>query len=785
MYDEAVTASDHRPPVTSSAPSARLPLVVYVLAVGTFLMLTSEFVVAGILPEIAGDLQVSLARAGSLITAFALGMILGAPLMAMLTMRLSKRLTLILALVVFVVGHVAVALASDFAVLMAARFVAAFASGAFWAVSAVVAMQAAGPSRGSRAVGVVGAGVSVATLLGVPLGAFVAQVVGWRGTFWSLAIAAVLAAVLVARLVPRDEPSCHPSTFGAELAGLRSVRLWLVLAACFVTCGGVLATYSFIAPILTELAGVSTSLVPLVLTGFGVGSLIGTVLAGRWGDAHPHLVTIVTPAVTTILLLAISTLSGSSWLMIALVVLLGLFGLSANGVLIHLAVRFAGQAATLGSALSVASFNAGTAVGTAIAGAALTSPLGLRGPASVGTVIVALTLVPLPRWRWSPTTRSRWSTDVAEQRRPARTHPEPRHPPDSNRKRELLMRAALMYQAGDVRVEDVPDCQIKQPTDALVRITASCICGSDLHPYHSMGSSNGPARMGHKFIGIVEEVGSEVTTVKKGDLVVAPFAISDNTCEFCRVGLHTSCSHPEATFWDGVPDEGGEAEAIRVPLADGTLVKLPVAPDSALIPSLLTLSDVFGTGYHAAHAAAVTTGQRVAVVGDGAVGLMAVLSAKRLGAEQIILMGRHTDRTDLGREFGATEIVADRGEEGITKVRELTDGHGVHAVLEAVGHMPAYEQAFGIVRPGGVISRVGVPQYEDAPVGFGSLFGPNIRLAGGPAPVRAYIEELMPDVLDGSIEPGKVFDATTDIDGVPAGYQDMDDRKSLKVLIKP
>jgi len=300
-----------------------------------------------------------------------------------------------------------------------------------------------------------------------------------------------------------------------------------------------------------------------------------------------------------------------------------------------------------------------------------------------------------------------------------------------------------------------------------------------------MGSGNGPARMGHEFIGIVEETGSEVTTVRKGDLVVAPFAISDNTCECCREGLHTSCSDPEATFWDGLPDEGGQAEAIRVPLADGTLVKLPVAPDSALIPSLLTLSDVFGTGYHAAHTAAVTTGQRVAVIGDGAVGLMAVLSAKRLGAEQIILMGRHPARTDLGREFGATDIVAARGEEGITKVRELTGRHGVHAVLEALGHMPAYEQAFGIVRPGGVISRVGVPQYEDAPVGFGSLFGPNIRLAGGPAPVRAYIEELMPDVLDGSIEPGKVFDATTDIDGVPAGYQDMDDRKRLKVLIKP
>jgi threonine dehydrogenase-like Zn-dependent dehydrogenase len=347
------------------------------------------------------------------------------------------------------------------------------------------------------------------------------------------------------------------------------------------------------------------------------------------------------------------------------------------------------------------------------------------------------------------------------------------------------MRAALMYQAGDVRIENVSDSIIKHPTDALVRITASCICGSDLHPYHSMTSDNGPARMGHELIGIVEEVGAEVTTLKKGDLVVSPFAISDNTCQFCRENLQTSCTHHHAAFWDGIPDEGGQAEAVRVPLADGTLVKLPVSPDSALIPSLLTLADVFGTGYHAAKMAGVKSGQNVTVIGDGAVGLMAVLSAKRLGAEQIILMGRHQDRTDLGREFGATDIVADRGEEGIARVRELTGGNGTHAVLEAVGHMPAYEQAVGVVRPGGVISRVGVPQYENAPVGFASLFRHNIRLAGGPAPVRAYIEELMPDILEGTINPGRVFDATTDLAGVPAGYRDMDERKSLKVLVRP
>ncbi len=344
------------------------------------------------------------------------------------------------------------------------------------------------------------------------------------------------------------------------------------------------------------------------------------------------------------------------------------------------------------------------------------------------------------------------------------------------------MRATLMYGAGDVRVENVPDSVIEDPTDALVRITASCICGSDLHPYHSMSPENGPARMGHEFIGVVEDIGSEVTTVGKGDLVVAPFMISCGHCVFCREGLFTSCRR--GNFWDGEPLEGGQAEAARVPLADGTLVKLDVAADSALIPSLLTLSDVLGTGYHAALRGGVNTGTSVTVIGDGAVGLMAVLAAKRLGAQQIILMGRHQARTDLGREFGATDVVADRGEEGIAKVRELTGGLGSHVVLEAVGHIPAYEQAYGVVRPGGTISRVGVPQYQDAPVGFASLFGPNITLTGGPAPVRAYIHELLPDILDGTIEPGKVFDVTTDLDGVPAGYQAMDQRISLKTFIK-
>jgi threonine dehydrogenase-like Zn-dependent dehydrogenase len=340
-----------------------------------------------------------------------------------------------------------------------------------------------------------------------------------------------------------------------------------------------------------------------------------------------------------------------------------------------------------------------------------------------------------------------------------------------------------MYGAGDVRVEDVPDPKLEQPTDALVRVVRACICGSDLHPYHSMPASEQGSPMGHEFIGVVEDTGSDVATLQRGDLVIAPFAWSDNTCEFCREGVHTSCRN--GGFWAAGGIGGGQAEAVRVPLADGTLVKAPVGEDSALIPSLLTLSDVFLTGHHAAVKAGVDPRTTVTVIGDGAVGLSAVLAAKRLGAERIILMGRHTDRTDLGREFGATDVVAERGAEGVERVRQLTGGDGTHTVLECVGHMPAYEQAVGVVRAGGVISRVGVPQYEEAPVGFGSLFGRNITLTGGPAPVRAYIEELLPEVLDGRIEPGPVFDRTVDLDGVPDGYRAMDARDALKVLVQP
>lgn len=387
-------------PATSAVEAAtasqksRLPLVVYVLAIGTFLMLTTEFVVAGILPEVAAGLQISLDRAAGLITVFAAGMIIGAPVMALLTMRISKRLTLSLALLVFIGGHVVVAVASDFTVLLIARFVTALATGAFWAVAAVVATRAAGPAAGARAVAIVGAGGSLAMVLGVPLGAFIAQLAGWRGTFWFLAAAAAVATVCIARLVPAESGPPQRVGLAAQLAGLRSGRLWLTLLACATTTGGVLAAYSYISPLLTEQAGVPSGLVPLVLTGFGVGSFAGTILGGRLGDARPGLVTIVTPAATVILLVAISLATGAPWLTTVLVVVLGLFGLSANGVLIHLCVTHAGEAATLGSALAVSAFNAGTAVGTAVAGAALATPLGTHGPALVGAGIVSLTLIP-------------------------------------------------------------------------------------------------------------------------------------------------------------------------------------------------------------------------------------------------------------------------------------------------------------------------------------------------------------------------------------------------------
>ncbi|MEU9287183.1 zinc-dependent alcohol dehydrogenase family protein [Streptomyces sp. NPDC048275] len=344
------------------------------------------------------------------------------------------------------------------------------------------------------------------------------------------------------------------------------------------------------------------------------------------------------------------------------------------------------------------------------------------------------------------------------------------------------MRATLIYGAGDVRVEDVPDPQIQQPTDAVVRVLRSCICGSDLWPYGARPATENGERIGHEFLGVVEDIGSEVSGLKSGDLVVAPFVWADNTCDFCAEGLHTSCRH--GGFWGADDVDGGQGEAVRVPQAQGTLVKLPVGEDSALLPSLLTLSDVFCTGHHCAVTAGVDPRTTVTVVGDGAVGLSAVLSARRLGAERIILMGRHQGRTALGRDFGATDVVAERGEEGVERVRELTGGDGTHTVLECVGTLPALETSFGVVRDGGAVSRVGAPQYPQGPIGF-EVFMRNITLTGGVAPARAYIEELLPDVLDGSIEPGRVFDRTVGLDEVPDGYRAMADREALKVLIQP
>jgi threonine dehydrogenase-like Zn-dependent dehydrogenase len=344
------------------------------------------------------------------------------------------------------------------------------------------------------------------------------------------------------------------------------------------------------------------------------------------------------------------------------------------------------------------------------------------------------------------------------------------------------MRATVMFGAGDVRIENVPDARLVERSDALVRVTRASICGSDLWPYKTMEHSDTGRAMGHEAIGVVEEVGADVRTLNVGDLVVMPFAYSDGTCAFCHEGLHTSCLH--GGFF-GTGDVGGaQAEAIRVPQADGTLVALPVGADDALMPSLLTLSDVMGTGHHAAVAARVGAGKTVAVVGDGAVGLCAVIAAKRLGAGQIIILGRHPDRITLAKEFGMTDVVSERGDEAVERVRELTDGYGVHSVLECVGLEQSELTAIEIARPGGAVGRVGVPQDETMPASRPAFYN-NISVSGGPAPVRAYIEELLPDVLDGRIEPGRVFDRVVSLDEVPDGYRAMNEREAIKVMVEP
>ena len=344
------------------------------------------------------------------------------------------------------------------------------------------------------------------------------------------------------------------------------------------------------------------------------------------------------------------------------------------------------------------------------------------------------------------------------------------------------MRATIMYRAGDVRIETVPDARIVEPTDALLTISSACICGSDLWPYNLMQPGEGGKPMGHEAIGIVQAVGADVRKLKKGDLVVMPFAYSDGTCVFCHEGLNTSCLH--GGFF-GTPEVGGaQAEAVRVPQADGTLVVLPVAADDALIPSLLTLSDVMGTGHHAAVSAKVIRGSTVAIIGDGAVGLCGVIAARRLGAERIIILGRRPDRIALAKEFGATDVVSERGDEAVELVRDLTHDLGAHSVLECVGTDQALGTAIGIVRPGGVVGRVGVPHYETT-AAWEMAFFSNVTISGGPAPVRAYIDELLPDILEGRITPGRVFDRIIGLDQVPDGYRAMNERAAIKIMVKP
>jgi threonine dehydrogenase-like Zn-dependent dehydrogenase len=345
------------------------------------------------------------------------------------------------------------------------------------------------------------------------------------------------------------------------------------------------------------------------------------------------------------------------------------------------------------------------------------------------------------------------------------------------------VRATVIHGPNDIRIEEVPDAAVRRPTDAVVRVVNACICGSDLWAYRGVASRVAGQRIGHEFLGVVEEVGAQVRGFRPGDFVVAPFVWSDGTCDFCREGLHTSC--PEGGFWGEVGSDGGQGEAVRVPFADGTLVALPkeAAGEEKLLPGLLALSDVMSTGHHAAVTAGVRPGATVAVVGDGAVGLCGVLAAHRLGAGRIIALGRHEARTAIARAFGATDVVAERGDAAVEAVKELTGGQGAHAVLEAVGTEESMRTAISIARDGGAVGYVGVPHGGSAGVDIGQMFGRNVSLRGGVAPARAYIPELLPDVLSGAIDPGLVFDRTVGLDGVPDGYREMDNRTALKVRI--
>jgi threonine dehydrogenase-like Zn-dependent dehydrogenase len=340
------------------------------------------------------------------------------------------------------------------------------------------------------------------------------------------------------------------------------------------------------------------------------------------------------------------------------------------------------------------------------------------------------------------------------------------------------MRGAVMYAPGDVRVEDRPEPTIEQPTDAVLRVSAACVCGSDLWPYRGVEKLDGPQPMGHEYVGVVEEVGDGVTTLTPGQFVVGTFFASDNTCEICRAGYQPSCVHSEP----GAPD-GAQAERLRVPLADGTLVATPAMPSADLIPSLLAASDVLGTGWFGAVAAEAGPGKTVAVVGDGAVGLLAILAARQLGAERIIALSRHDARQKLALGYGATDIVEERGDEGVAAVKDLTDGLGAHSVVEAVGTQESMMQAIRSARAGGHVGYVGVNHGVQLP--GEELFFSHVHLHGGPAPVRRFLPELIDRIWTGSIDPGKVFDLELPLDLAADAYRAMDERRAIKALLRP
>jgi alcohol dehydrogenase len=344
------------------------------------------------------------------------------------------------------------------------------------------------------------------------------------------------------------------------------------------------------------------------------------------------------------------------------------------------------------------------------------------------------------------------------------------------------MRAARYHGPGDIRVEEVPKPEVEAPTDAVVRVTHTAVCGSDLWFYRGETDREVPSPVGHEPMGIVEAVGDDVVSLEPGDRVLAPFAISCGECEFCRKGIHTSCVNRSS--WGG-DNGGGQGEYVKCPTADGTLVKVPDrhANDEETLRSLLPLTDVLCTGHHAAVSAGVEAGSTCAVVGDGAVGLCGVLAARRLGAERIIAMGHHDDRLEIAESFGATDLVSARGEAAVEEVTDMTGG-GVNHVIEAVGAESSMATAFDVARPGGTVGYVGVPAGVEEAAFLDTAFGDNIALRGGVAPVRAYIEELMADVLQGTLDPSPVFTKTVDLDGVPEGYRAMDEREAVKVLVE-